>query len=270
MASHETAAKLWGLAPAEPERPGEPVEPVIHVTIPADRRVVPQPGLRIHLSRRAADARHPAALPPRTKVEETALDLAGSAPSIDSAFAVLARVCGRRLTTAPRLLAATARRKKLRWRQAIEQALADIGDGAHSLLELRFRRRVEQAHGLPRGRAQYEWREAGGTRYGDVRYDEYRVRVELDGRVGHTGEGRFRDMRRDNAGTVAGDVTLRYGWVDVEERSCEAAAQLVIVHRGRGWTGMPRPCGPGCRLPSLIAKVLPPDRWQTLPDHGDV
>jgi hypothetical protein len=36
--------------------------------------------------------------------------------------------------------------------------------------------------------------------------------VELDGRIGHEAEGRFRDMERDNATTVDRLDGLRYGW----------------------------------------------------------
>ena len=32
----------------------------------------------------------------------------------------------------------------------------------------------------------------------DVDYEEYGLLVELDGRRGHDGAGRFRDMNRDN------------------------------------------------------------------------
>jgi hypothetical protein len=233
MASHETAARLWGLAPVGSLQTTE----VIHVTIGSNRRVVPQPGLRIHLSGRAEEARHPVALPPRTRVEETVLDQVTSAASLDDAFAVLTRACQRRLTTAGRLLDAASRRKKLRWRQTLERALADVDEGRHSPLELRYLRRVERAHGLPRGRPQWGWRHGRGQRWTDVRYERFRTRVELDGRIGHEEDGRLRDMRRDNAGTVAGDGTLRYGWADVEGSACEVAAQVAQVLCARGWTG---------------------------------
>ncbi|MGH3490892.1 MAG: hypothetical protein ACRDP8_23645 [Actinopolymorphaceae bacterium] len=38
--------------------------------------------------------------------------------------------------------------------------------------------------------------------------------MELDGRIGHSEEARFRDYRRDNDASVRGHVTLRYGWTD--------------------------------------------------------
>jgi len=78
-----------------------------------------------------------------------------------------------------------------------------------------------------------------------VRYDPFRLVVELDGRVGHEGMGRFRDMRRDNGSTVAGDATLRYGWADVVGRRCQVAGQVGSVLTARGWTGRLRRC-PQC------------------------
>ena len=40
-------------------------------------------------------------------------------------------------------------RKKMRWRRELTVALDDAGDGALSLLEYRYVRRVERPHGLP-------------------------------------------------------------------------------------------------------------------------
>ena len=75
-----------------------------------------------------------------------------------------------------------------------------------------------------------------------MRYEEYQLVVELDGRLGHDGIGRFRDMYRDNAGVVEGVVTLRYGWHDVTDRPCAMAIQVGDVLMRRGWFGVPRRC----------------------------
>lgn len=65
VASHRTALWLARLL-------DEPTEPV-HVSIPASRRVLPQPNIRIHLSRVLDDARqqivHPSSMPPRSRLE---------------------------------------------------------------------------------------------------------------------------------------------------------------------------------------------------------
>ena len=65
--SHESAAELAGLV-------DEPA-PLVHVTIPAERRVRPARGVAVHRSNRAAVARQPTREPARTRVEETVVDL---------------------------------------------------------------------------------------------------------------------------------------------------------------------------------------------------
>jgi hypothetical protein len=79
----------------------------------------------------------------------------------------------------------------------------------------------------------------------DVRYDRYSTVVELDGRAGHEGSGRHRDMRRDNASTVDRKSTLRYGHADMEE-PCRAALEVGTVLTHHGWTGPLLACRPGC------------------------
>jgi hypothetical protein len=243
--SHETAAELAGLT----DRPAKPV----HVTVPANRRIVPIPGAVVHISSRVAEARHPTRLPPQTRIEETVLDLSQQARCLDDALGWAAIACGRRLTTAQRLLAAMRRRAKLRWRTELAAALGEVGSGCHSLLELRYLRDVERRHGLPTGTRQAVSARRGGRRYDDVRYDGYQTRVELDGRIAHPEDRRPDDRRRDNAGTIAGDSTLRFGWGDVTEAPCDVAADVATVLHRHGWTAMPRACGAEC----VIAKGFP-------------
>ncbi len=56
---------------------------------------------------------------------------------------------------------------------------------------------------------------------------------------------RLRDSRRDNAALLDGEVTLRYGWADVTERSCLVAWEVAASSCARGWSGQPRRC-PRC------------------------
>ncbi len=239
--SHETAAELAGLI----DQPSK----LVHVMVPLDRRITPIPGAIVHKSTRAEQARHPAKLPPQTRVEETVLDLTQQAGCLDDALGWVAKACGRRLTTSPRLLAATRQRGRLRWRAELSGALAEVASGCHSLLELRYQRDVERRHRLPVGTRQSVTFRRGGRWYDDVRYDDYHTRVELDGAIAHPQETRWRDMRRDNAGAVAGDTVLRYGWVDVTELPCAVAAQVATVLRQHGWAGAPVPCGSRCEIP---------------------
>ena len=241
MLSHETAAELCGLIDGE--------SAAVHVTIPGHRRLRRLPGVVVHHSARAGDATQPNRDPPRTTVEETVVDLAQRSTDLDQALGWLARACGRRLTTPHRIADALSRRRKVRWRVEMAEALGDVADGCHSVLELRFLRAVERGHRLPTGDRQVSRRRLGGRWYDDVHYPGFRTRVELDGRVAHPDQARWRDMRRDNAATAGGDVVLRYGWTDVADRPCGVAAQLADVLRQRGWTGRPARCGSRCALP---------------------
>jgi hypothetical protein len=238
--SHWTAAELHRLT----DGPSD----VIHVTVEASRRVEPFPGAVIHYATRLPRTRHPALLPPRTRVEETVLDLVAAARTIDEVLMWVTRAVQRRRTTPERLAKALGRRKKIRWRLELNAVLADVADGAHSVLEVHYRRRVERAHRLPHGKRQRP-PVSGPGRQVDVEYEEYRTRVELDGRIGHEAEGRFRDMDRDNATTVDGLDGLRYGWAQVLGRPCVTAAQVALILSANGWRGQPRRCGPSCTLP---------------------
>lgn len=241
--SHETAAELAGLI----DRPA----PVVHVSVPAHRRVVPIDGVRVHVSRRLDQARHPSRLPPQTRVEETVLDLVDRSRTAAEAIDWVMLACARRLTTPDRLRTALAGRRRSRWRDPLREVLQDVAEGCHSLLELRYLRDVERRHRLPRGTRQAVRRRRGGRWYDDVHYAGYRTRVELDGRVAHPDEARFRDLRRDNEAVAAGDSVLRYGWVDVTGDPCGCAAQMVRVLRAHGWQGIPQACRPGCPVSGL-------------------
>lgn len=235
--SHQSAAEIDRLS-------GAPSSPV-HVSVPWQRRVDHIPGVVLHRSKRVSEASHPCLQPPRTRIEETVLDLAHSAATFDEAASWLCRAVGGRFTTAERLAKAIAARGRLRRRAGLLAALGEVGDGAHSLLELRYAR-IERAHGLPRARRQARLSRGGRTIYRDNLYEEYGLAVELDGQVAHPAETRWRDVRRDNAGLASGVVTLRYGHADVTERPCQVAAQVSQALQLRGWPGQPRRCGPGC------------------------
>ncbi|MEO3745003.1 type IV toxin-antitoxin system AbiEi family antitoxin domain-containing protein [Plantactinospora sp. B5E13] len=241
--SHHTAAELQGLV--------DDPWPDVHVTVPGNRRVHRLPGVVLHLRTGIGAARHPSRLPPQTRVEETVLDLTQQAGTLDEAIGWLTRAVGRRLSTAERIGAAMDRRAKLRWRAELGAALADVADGCHSPLELHYLRDVERAHHLPTGHRQAARARQGGHWYDDVYYLGYRTRVELDGRVAHPADRRWRDAHRDNAAAVLGDTTLRYGWADVVEAPCGVAAQVGAVLRRNGWAGPPRPCGPACTAASI-------------------
>ncbi len=228
--SHESAAELAGLAGKHPG--------AIHITIPEERRIRRAAGVVLHLSARIDDARHPALRPPQTRIEETIIDLTQTAQSLLDAFGWLGRAVNDRMTTEDRLLATMSQRPRLRWRQPLREALGDLKAGCRSVLELSYLREVERAHGLPAGERQSPV-DAGpgrGRIYLDVRYRQYRVRVELDGRAAHPDHLRHRDWERDNLAAETHEAPLRYMTPEVVEESCRVAAQ---VARSLGNGGCP-------------------------------
>jgi hypothetical protein len=238
--SHQTAAELDGFAPR--------LSRLIHVTVPLPQHMVNVPGVAIHRSGRLELARHPARTPPRTRVEETALDLALQAPTFDDAFGWISRPCNGRLTTPPLIRAAMQSRGRVRWRRQLDLALSDIAEGVLSPLENRWVRDVERAHGLPAGDRQVLIVRDGQPQYLDNLYAELSLGVELDGQAFHPADQRWLDISRDNALAADGILVLRYGWADVDGRRCATAIQFGEVAVKRGWNGSVRRCGPICAV----------------------
>ncbi len=230
--SHWTAAERHGLT--------DRVSQKIHITVPAGRNPVKSgeiPGVVIHRSNSIARTRHPAMSPPCTRVEETVLDLIQAAATFEEAYAWICEAIGRRRTTAARIRVALDTRPKFRWRRDIELALGDAGEGALSLLELRYVRGVERPHGLPAARRQARISSQGASRYLDNLYEDYRVCVEIDGTAAHPAAEQWWDKRRDRLVLVDSHiVTIRIGFLDLrdQERRCATAAEVAQLLSQRG------------------------------------
>lgn len=239
--SHGTAAELLGLT--------DRTSPIIHVMVPHERRVVAMPGVAVHRRRDLARLRHPAQRPPRTRVEETIIDLAQDEPALEDAYGWLARGVGAGLTRTDRLIEALKRRTRVRRRRLLMEGLGDVASGCRSVLELAYLNRVERAHGLPSGQRQARVTRGGRRNYLDVLYRDFRTAVELDGEAVHPYSARFKDARRDNAGVLDGLAPLRYGTADVLTRYCEIADEVSRVLSRNGCPTRPRRCAnPGCLI----------------------
>ncbi len=177
--------------------------------------------------------------PPRLTIEDTVLDLIDD-PDCDprSAANWVTMAVQARRTTPTRIQRAAQARRFVRQRRMLMTLLDDVGAGVRSPIELDYLRTVERPHGLPVGRRQASRR---NTEI-DVYYDDFGLVVELDGRLGHTGLGRFRDMWRDNSATTDGLATLRYGRADVLASPCEVALQVAANLIRLGWLDGPVRC----------------------------
>lgn len=239
VASHRTAARLHGLLDHDPHD--------IEVLIPANRRIIRPGPIAVATCVEVASRTASSSWPSRTTVEHTVLDMA-ECGSADDAISWVSKACQRRRTTTDRLSEALGQRTRHRWRELLVDALGDVADGVESVLEYRYVRRVERPHGLPRARRQRITVIGGRRRRTDNEYEPFGVVVELDGRIGHEGDGVFRDRTRDNDTTIGGKVTLRFGWADVDAQACEVAQDVAGLLWSRGWRGNLKRCGAGCTL----------------------
>jgi hypothetical protein len=241
--SHETAAELQRLL--------DKSAPLIRLTVPPARRVIPQEGLEISTSKNVrASQPFPPGVLPQTLVDDTILDLVDEAITFDEVCALVTKAFGRRLTSAGRLRATARMRKRLRWRSDVDALITEAADGTHSLLEYFYDRDVELAHGLPRSARQtpYAKPDGGGKGFRDRHYLDYGVLVELDGASAHPQESRWADRERDNHAATQKKQTLRFGWKHVRHEACATAKTTATVLMNHGWQGPPRRCNPQCSV----------------------
>lgn len=251
--SHQSAAELYGLI--------SECNHAIHVTVPHGTNPVRHgriPGVVVHRSRSISRSRHPVLAPPRTRVEDTVLDLIECSRSFDEAYDWICRAVGRRRTTSQRIREAMDARPRVRWRRDIELALGDASEGVMSLLELRYVRGTERPHGLPTAKRQVRISQQDGSKYLDNFYEGYRACVEIDGAAAHPEDEQWRDKRRDRWNSVHEKIeTIRVGFLDLrdDQSQCETAADVARWLSGRG-PSVGHRCGrPDC--PVRLLGVLP-------------
>lgn len=234
-----SAGYLWQLVP----HPGDDV----HIVVPVTRRPVSGPGLVVVRGRHAVERTHDREWPPRVDLDHTVFDLA-QGQSLDRAVALVAKAVQTHRTTVRNLRLALEQRPTQTHHAVLSEVLADVAAGVESSAERRYIRDVEQAHQLPAAERQV-W--SGAWRC-DNEYEPVRVKVEVDGRLGHAGwSSQQRDGRRDRHHAVGGWLTLRVYWPDVAATPCETATELSAIFRVRGWRGRARPCRKrGCGLTS--------------------
>jgi hypothetical protein len=207
-----------------------------------------RPGVRIERLSDFGSAVQSNLSPPRVKVEHALVRVTSAATSDDAAVAVLSDGCQARRTTANRLGDHLRVAPSLPRRGLLLEIVDDVASGAFSVLERRYLRQVERAHGLSRGQRQHPDRSGPRTAQRDVEYVEQKLILELDGRLGHDQAlDRWGDLDRDLAAATTGRLTLRAGWGQVLQ-PCRLAQQLAVVLKARGWAGAPRPCSPHCPI----------------------
>ena len=242
---------FWPAALAHASALPDPPTTVVHVAVGPGRNLRPLPRIVLH---RTPDFDLRAQLdrnPPAIRLEHALIDVVSGElhdKEVAAAFAVQARVCASRRTTPQRILRVLATRQRVCGRGTLEAMLADLRDGACSVLERGYLHRVERAHGLPRGERQTRSTATGRLTYQDVHYRAQGVVVELDGRAFHDApRDRDRDALRDLAELSRSDlVTTRVTYGLVFGDACRTAVLIGDLLRRRGWTGRTQTC-PRCR-----------------------
>lgn len=241
----ESALDAHGMTRDRAAQPRE--DRVIHLLVDRHRRIVPPPGVSIERvsdrSTWALDHRRP----PRAQFDYALLKAAADRGEAD-AVALLSDAVHQGLTTATRLLEVLTKLPRLPRRAMLSEVLTDVAAGTRSVLEQRYLRDVEGAHGLPQGERQQREVTVSGTVQRDIRYLSERTLVELDGAFGHRDAvDRWSDLQRDLDAALDGHLTLRVGWAQVLE-ACRLAEVVAAVLRRRGWAGQPGRCSGGCSL----------------------
>jgi hypothetical protein len=227
----DAALVLYGL--------DRPVGQVV-IWTPGTRHARSEPGVAVRRDRIGRLDRRRGLLA-RIRAEDAVVDVAERL-GIEDAVGLISEAVRLRVVTLRSLRSTVQGRSRVRNRKVL-LALIDDLEGIESTLEYVYRRDVERAHGLPRGRRQKS--ASRGTRT-DVTYEAYSLLVELDGKAGHIDfASAFRDLHRDNVHALKSRVTLRYGSADVRALACEVAQQVATVLQAHGWDGMLMPC-PAC------------------------
>jgi hypothetical protein len=231
------------------EGPGKRTDPaVIEVVVGRSRTVLAPPGVRITridgLGQRAVWT----VGPPRLRYDDAAIAVACRAATDLDALRVLADVVQGRRSTAARLASELGSRRRVPRRAWLTSVLGDIAQGSCSVLEHGYLARVVRPHGLPEGQRQVRDGRGDRVAYRDVEHADGLV-VELDGRLLHdSARQRDADLERDLDAALVGKETVRLGWGQVFGRECTTAGKLAELHRTRGWTGRPHPCGGECGI----------------------
>lgn len=224
--------------------PKPPERAPIEVMIPMSRTISAPDGVIVRRRARFDGYVDWSTYPPRQLLAEAAIDAASEAGGVNEAFAVLADLVQAKAVRAAALVEALRRRPRMRDRRLLGELLEDLNDGACSVLEREYLRRVERAHGLPAGERQVADSIAGASVERDVTYAAYGLVVELDGRAFHgSAAARDADHARDLDAAVARNLrTVRLTYGQVLGDPCRTAARIGELLRRGGWSGEVAPC----------------------------
>ena len=208
----------------------------VHILLPSNRRASPPAGVRVHrtvhLPAQDIDAK---ADPPCTQAPRSVVDAAGWAASDDEARTIIAVAFQQRLVGGDQIHGVLDRMPMVPRRSLIHATALDARDGSHTISELDLVA-LCRGHGLPvPSRQVIRTDSSGRKRYLDAFFDEWGIRLEIDGAHHMDVHQWWDDMRRTNALAVVGEIVLRFpAWV-VRNRPAEVIGQLRDALLAAGW-----------------------------------
>ena len=210
---------------------------VLHLAAPKSSRPVPAvPGWRVHETRRWRDEDVLVDGVPRFRPAVAVLQAAFWARTDREAALLVCAPLQQRLADAAGVAAALEEVRRDRRRRLVHDVLAEFVDGAQSLNEIDLARMCRAA-GLPEPDRQVVVRRPRGAYYLDVRWERWRVVVEVDG-VQHLAlDTWLADSRRHNLIALSGDVVLRVPSLALRLEPQAQVALIAAALRRAGWRG---------------------------------
>ncbi|WP_243407541.1 hypothetical protein [Frankia canadensis] len=212
-----SAASLAGLV-------GYEREPVT-VLVPTPRRATAPPGVLLrHSARLDLTEVDPLRLPRRTTPSRSVIDMAEWAPSRPLAQAIIVDAVHQGVVTLRGLQAALTRRGPITRRTLVADCLDRLGADAPHLTGLAFHH-LARAHGLPTGSVAVEGPADEPMSRLRVRYESWRVQVEVAAGVARPGLQR----------TSGGALLVRLPPSALRQQPTEAAGLVAAALRQQGW-----------------------------------
>lgn len=209
----------------------------VHVVVPSSRQVRnPPEGVRVHRTGqlppgdvdRLAD-------PPCTQAPRSVVDAAGWARSDNQARTIIAIAFQQRLVGGNQIEQVLDRMPVAARRSLIRRTARDAREGSETITELDVISLCRKAS-LPVPSRQVIRTDASGRkRYLDAFFDEWGVRVEIDGAHHMAVDQWWLDMDRHNSLSVKGEVLLRFPAWKVREHPEEVAATIRRALIEAGW-----------------------------------
>lgn len=173
---------------------------------------------------------------PRTRTSIAAIRAALWARTIRQAELLLTMVVQQELASVEELAGEMLRIRRDKRRTHIHGLLIELAGGIGSLGELDVLRGCRE-RGLPEPDKQVLRRTPSGTYYLDLRWDEWRLVVEVDGIQHGWAQNAVADAIRHNSIALSGDVVLRLPILGLRACPNEFFAQIRAALVAAGWPG---------------------------------